>query len=138
MGRARAITPEVAKHICEALAKGNHVQTACDLVGIHKDTHYEEMKRNTDYSDAIKKAVAEGEAKTLGVIADATPKFWQAAAWMLERRFPDRWGRKDKVEMVDAEPEIRKRAEELGLDPDEAVAKYQDEKRKRLQGGRAA
>ena len=45
-------------------------------------------------SNNIKKALAEAEMKDLSVIAKASEKSWQAAAWRLERRFPDRWGRK--------------------------------------------
>ena len=33
------------------------------------------------------------------IIHDASETTWQAAAWWLERRFPDRWGRKQRHEI---------------------------------------
>lgn len=30
---------------------------------------------------------------------------WQALAWLLERQYPERWGRRDKVELTDKEGE---------------------------------
>lgn len=47
----------------------------------------------------IKKAEAEAEARNTALIQTQASKSWQAAAWWLERKFPDRWGRKDKVQL---------------------------------------
>lgn len=40
---------------------------------------------------------------------------WTAAAWILERKFRDRWGRNDRLELI-VEREAQKIAEELGVD----------------------
>lgn len=85
-------------------------------------------------SDAVLKSVAESELRDLEIIDKAAqgtadkldtdeqgnlildskgrpvvfeyglPPNWKASAWRLERKFPDRWGRKTKVEL-DTEPE---------------------------------
>lgn len=40
---------------------------------------------------AYKRGLAKGEAYDAGIIRKAAEKSWQAAAWRLERRFPERW-----------------------------------------------
>lgn len=40
------------------------------------------------------------DVRGLPVVAEyGLPPNWKAAAWRLERKFPDRWGRKSKVEL---------------------------------------
>ena len=45
-----------------------------------------------EFSDAVKKGLAQGEYRDLRTILTASGSAWQAAAWRLERRFPERWG----------------------------------------------
>jgi len=52
----------------------------------------------SDFADAVKKAEAEAEANALKAIKDATPQNWQAGAWYLERKYPDRFGRRVAVD----------------------------------------
>lgn len=52
-----------------------------------------------DFREAIKKAEAVAEAKRIQMITEASETNWQAAAWYLERRYPDRWGKQSKHEM---------------------------------------
>ncbi|MGH8544065.1 MAG: hypothetical protein ACREX3_10650 [Gammaproteobacteria bacterium] len=42
---------------------------------------------------AVQKALAEWELQQLEAIAEAGKKDWRASAWLLERRFPDQYGR---------------------------------------------
>lgn len=107
------LDPDVyGERIAEALRQGNYVETACAKAGLHKDTFYEWLKKARRYrdgrgketpteiapylrfTDAIENASAEGEAELLGTIREASYQQWQAAAWMLERRHPDKWGRR--------------------------------------------
>jgi hypothetical protein len=57
-----------------------------------------------DFLEAIKKAEVEGEAALVGIIRNAAEKTWPPAAWLLERRHPDRWGKKIKSEVTAAPP----------------------------------
>jgi hypothetical protein len=46
----------------------------------------------------VKKAEAVAEAEAIGMIQSAANEgTWQAAAWYLERKFKDRWGKTEKV-----------------------------------------
>ena len=45
---------------------------------------------------------------------------WQAAAWKLERRYPDEWGRRDRLEL-DVKREAERLAQEHGLDAGQLI-----------------
>lgn len=96
------------------LRSGCYVETAAAYVGIAKDTYYRWLRRGAaerkhieaggkprkrealyaQLSDAIESAVAAAEVNDLALISTASKDSWQAAAWKLERRHPDRWGRR--------------------------------------------
>jgi len=38
--------------------------------------------------------------RNVAIIETAAPRNWQAAAWWLERKNYDRWGRKERTELV--------------------------------------
>ena len=45
--------------------------------------------------ESVKKASAVAESRAIQtILADDS---WQSKAWYLERRFPERWGRKDRL-----------------------------------------
>jgi hypothetical protein len=43
-------------------------------------------------------ARATEETRLVAYVASAASKNWRAAAWILERRYPDRWGRGQREE----------------------------------------
>jgi transposase len=102
VARPTKLDQETSDRICTAIKRGNYIETAAAVAGIHKDTLYEWLKRGRreedgiyhEFVEAIDLALAEAEAKALKTIEDASADHWQAAAWRLERRFPERWGRK--------------------------------------------
>ncbi len=49
---------ELTEKICKHLKKGNTITTTCGAVGIAKSTFYEWVEKKSDFSDAIKKAMA--------------------------------------------------------------------------------
>ena len=94
------------ERLLEAIRKGLTIEDACDYAGIVKQTYYnwlnkdvetikdEVAKKNfVDYLDALKKAQSECQMYCLDFIMK--DKSWQSKAWLLERRFPDRWAKKD-------------------------------------------
>ena len=89
---------ERVKNILDVIRAGNYKVIAARAAGINPDTFYEWMKTKPDFSDAIKKAQAEGECRNVAIIAQAAQKQWQAAAWNLERQYPERWGQRQKIE----------------------------------------
>lgn len=104
IGRPTKLTDTVQQAIVSALRAGNYVETAAQYAGINKQTVYNWIKHGEDgrepyksFLDAIKKAQADSEARDVAIIAKAADTQWQAAAWRLERKFPDRWGRRDHM-----------------------------------------
>jgi transposase len=102
MGRPTKLTPEVKETIFKAIREGNTLQVACMKAGIVYDTMrgwLEQAEKGGAYSVfsvELARAREEAEEVLVGEIKKAARQDWRAAAWMLERRFPDRWG---KVEM---------------------------------------
>ena len=55
--------------------------------------NHPKTKNQIQLSEALKKADAEREAALVTRIMRASDKSWQAAAWLLERRYPDRYAK---------------------------------------------
>ena len=60
---------------------------------------------------------ADGSVETTVTEKAASPD-WRAAALILERRFPDQWGRRDALKV---EVDWRQELQEIGVDPDAIV-----------------
>ena len=65
------------------------------------DLTIEEL-RLSDFSDAVSRARARAKADALGAIRVGMRDDWRAAAWFLERSFPEEFGRRDHVEIAPA------------------------------------
>lgn len=95
--------PEVVNLILSALADGNYRETACRIAGISKQALYNILKRSergdaaaAAFVDAMEKAEAMAEAGIVKNVrkASESPQFWAAGMTLLERRLPDRWGKR--------------------------------------------
>jgi hypothetical protein len=120
-GRPTRISKDVIDEICESIRAGNYFEPSCIRAGVAKSTAYNWLKRAAReleraaesktgkikqsealfvaFLDAVKKAEAEAEAWDVQVIRTAALfGHWQAAAWRLERKHNDRWGRRQAIE----------------------------------------
>jgi transposase len=119
-GKRRTITPELQRTICEAIEAGNTRECAAAMAGVSPAWLYEQIARRGEFGAAIEKADAVAEAHHVKVVQRAASRgTWQAAAWWLERRRPQVWGQRVRI---DVEERIRTLATQYGLDGDEAVA----------------
>jgi hypothetical protein len=109
-GRKTKLTPEIQKTILDIIRAGNYAKVACEAAGINSDTYYEWLNRGkkdkeagkrtifSDFSEEIMRSAAIAEAANVARIRQAADAgTWQAAAWFLERKYGDRWGRNDKL-----------------------------------------
>ena len=111
VGRPTKLTPEVTERILSAIRAGNYLDTSAAHAGIHRDTLHAWLRDGANnkspdlrqFSDAVQKAIGDAESMHVARIAAATQKHWQAAAWWLERRYPDRWGQKLRQEVTGAD-----------------------------------
>lgn len=114
-GRPPLDPRDYADTITDALSKGAHLETAISLSGISRPTFYVWLKRGArarirhektgdpipkedavyaEFSYSVDKAIATAETNHLATITAASKDSWQAAAWILERRFPDKYARR--------------------------------------------
>lgn len=117
-GRPTKLTPERAERIVQMIKAGSYGHVAASANGIHVATFHAWQARGrdaekdpetglcvdpdeqvfADFHEDVKTAEAEAEIRSVGLIQRAANGgTWQAAAWYLERKFSDRWGRKDHL-----------------------------------------
>jgi transposase len=113
-GRPTDLTPEVIEDVRRLLPISLYLETVGNYIGVSRMTIHRWSKRGRQeekrlrnprakpkpseaiylqFCYAYKKGLAEGELYDAGVVKQAAATQWQAAAWRLERRFPERWGR---------------------------------------------
>lgn len=95
--------PDKVQQFLAAISDGNYRETACKLAGIPKSTLYNWLKlaeqgneAAQQFSDALEKAEAQAEADLVCNVKAASklPQFWAAGMTLLERKMPDKWGRR--------------------------------------------
>jgi hypothetical protein len=104
--RPRVLTPDVQARIVRGLAEGSYLASACRAAGISTDTWYywRRLCKNgvahaqvyAGFYGACARASAVVEASALEVVRSGRPD-WRRAAWFLERRFPERWGKRAAI-----------------------------------------
>lgn len=105
---------------------------AYQAAGMQADSFYAILHRDPEFARLCEEAEAIAVANKVALINKAAAEgSWQAAAWSLERRYPELYGRKIAHEVsgsvnVDAKEIADKVAKEFGLDPD-AVLQEADE-----------
>lgn len=112
-GRPTKLTPELQRTIVTAITGGNYIETAAAMAGVNKDTLYHWFRLGAKspgiyrvFSDAVEKALAQAETRDVLLIGRAAETQWQAAAWRLERKFPQRWGRRDHLKLSVTDEDI--------------------------------
>ena len=108
-GRPTKCTPELTEKICEYLASGCYVCTACQAVGISETTLGNWRARAAKgeepyvtFVEATKEAEAKAELRALALVQKAMPENWAAAMTWMERKFPARWSRGERREVTGA------------------------------------
>lgn len=103
-----------------ALERGHYPASVWRLYGVHPRTVKRWLamgKRNPDsihgkFRRAVSRASAAGEVALLELVLTAAPSDPSRAQWVLERRWPDRWGR-HVGELHDLQRQVAELAAEL-------------------------
>jgi hypothetical protein len=121
-GRPSKLSEQRTNAALEALRMGCTREAAAGVAGVHRET----LRRWMDdaaFRGEVEKAEQQAEAAYTYSVQAAVPKNWQAAAWWLERRRHESYGRRDRLEMtVDVRGLAEKMAAADGLDTDELIA----------------
>jgi len=111
MKRPTRLTKLLIEQLATYIENGNFAQDACKLADVSEAGYYkwlatgrailegeiEKTRANAltvELVEAIKHADAKFKAYHLSNINRASRTTWQASAWMLERRFPEEYGRR--------------------------------------------
>ena len=103
MGKRRK-TREQRDQLLANLREGMTIEAACAQSDISKSTFYEGLKKSGEggeWTKEVEAAITFSEAVILDKIKRASElkEDWRGWAWILERRFPQRWGAKREVEV---------------------------------------
>lgn len=99
------LTPELIEKMIPSIEAGNYVETVCQAHGVHRTTYYKWIKKGEKaksgiyryFFDTVKLAEARAEQK---LIEEWRYKLQESPSNykdFLERRYPERWGKKDIV-----------------------------------------
>jgi transposase len=106
-------TEENRAAIIRYLEAGNTVETACRMVEVHKSQLYRWLKRGEEarpgttsrsFYDQVQAAEARAEVRAVTILQQGMRDDPKWAAWYLERRRPESWGRRSTVEHAQAGP----------------------------------
>jgi transposase len=118
-GRPTLLDDDRLEAITNALRNGAYIDHAAQAAGIGTSTYHAWMERGRterdrrraglapddnetkylEFLESVERAQSEAAVDLLGEIANhARNGTWQAAAWILERKFPRQWGRFDRTE----------------------------------------
>lgn len=93
--------------IIDSLNKGFGRVQSCKQAGISYDTFLDWYNNKVEFSELVKKAELTGkqaEKETLENIikrcaSDKNKPVWQAAAWLLERKYPKEYGQRQALDL---------------------------------------
>lgn len=115
MARRSKYTPEVVRRLTDAIRLGATYELACAYAGISEDSFARWRAKYADFAEAIKEAEGGAAVGWLARIEQAAKDgTWQAAAWKLERRYPEQYGR--QVVDVARRDVVERIAREEGVD----------------------
>jgi hypothetical protein len=119
-GRPSSLTPEVHEHLIKVLRSGCTHDAAAEAIGMSTRALRKWLQKGDDaevrrdagekltaqdgrylaFAEDARKARAEAEVRAVTTIQRAAANgTWQAAAWYLERAFPERWSSKPANKM---------------------------------------
>ena len=127
-GRKTKLDEKRLKKVVEGITAGLPYDTACALAGITYQTFLNWMRAGEaaesgkffEFFEEVKKAEAIAESVHIANIKNAGKSgVWQADAWMLERRHPEKWGRREQIKQEISGPDGGPIEHIIGLTDDE-------------------
>lgn len=99
VGRPTKRNTKTRAAILAALAAGLTYERAARAAGVSYDLLREWRRDDPSFASAVDLVNAKIELRLLEIIHAAAPSDWRASAWLLERRFPETWGR-NRIEVT--------------------------------------
>lgn len=89
--------------ICQYIEQGSNYEDAAALAGIGESTFYDWKKEKPEFVEALKKAELKCKQRNIQVIQKAGKKNWTAAAWWLERKYPEQFAVRQKIDQTNTQ-----------------------------------
>jgi transposase len=116
IGRPPKLTAEMIEQICDLLIEGDTIARSAVLTGVSESTIYRWLAMGKSevaepiYVELVARvgeAIESSEFELLQRmrIAGSKPDQWRATAWMLERRFPEKYGKNVSNQVGNQNPE---------------------------------
>ena len=111
-GRPTKLTPDVQELIVDGINAGLTYGMTCARAGVTYATFYNWLEKGEvaksgvlmEFFDAVSRAKADSALRLVSQIMLQAPADWRAAAFLLERRFPDDYGKRSEVTGKDGGP----------------------------------
>ena len=111
-GRKTKLTPEVQEIIVDGINAGLTLGLTCARAGVARSTFYDWLEKGEaaksgvlmEFSDTVSRARADSAMRLVSQITLQAPTDWRAAAFLLERRFPDDYGKRSEITGKDGGP----------------------------------
>ena len=103
MARPTKLTPSLSKALLDAIRIGLPYTRACAEVGIDYSTFRDWQAKGTghdarqpfkQFTEDLELAKVQGLSEKLTLIEKAGEKEWRALAWLLEKQWPEQYGRR--------------------------------------------
>ncbi len=95
VGRPRALDDVKRREVCALVSTGCGIVRAAKYVGCNPSTIRREALRNVDFHDLLRQAELSAELEPLRLLRQKATTHWRAAAWLLERTNPERFGKQE-------------------------------------------
>lgn len=103
------LTPDVQTKIIQALKTGAYIEGAAAYANVTKQSIYNWLRRGSeeksgkykDFMIAVESALDAAELIHLNNLNNQSKGDWRASAWVLERKYPKRWGKREIVKIED-------------------------------------
>lgn len=141
---------KIVKEICKLVSNGVFNKDAAICVGISEETFYRWQREKlvdgepnpeykSDFCESLKKAEAERKKNFILIIAQASTKQWQAAAWYLERVYRDQFSLKQIQEHKgEIDVEVKMNPDDLDKAVNEAYEKFRKNVKNKPDKGRTS
>lgn len=106
-GRPPKLDPVKVDRMLSAMRTGIAMDTAARFAGIPRQTLFDWLARGRaaratpvyrEFVEQVEEAIAQFEVLALARITKAGDEQWQADAWRLERKFPEKYGRRTRID----------------------------------------
>ncbi len=92
-GRKTKLTEEVVRKLEEAIAMGTPFRLAAKYAGIAESTLHDWRAKKPEFSEQLGQVEGRAVVTLLALIQKAAQEDWRAAAWKLEKRYPEEFGK---------------------------------------------